>query len=38
LSRSFPVSLPIEPPVRDRPQAEEEARAQDAILHARPPG
>jgi MATE family multidrug resistance protein len=31
------VSLPLEPPLRDRPQAEEQARAQDELLHARPP-
>jgi len=30
------LSLPLEPPIRDRPQGEEEARAQDAIIHGRP--
>ncbi|HIF96407.1 MAG TPA: MATE family efflux transporter [Myxococcales bacterium] len=32
------MSLPLEPPIRDRPQAEEEARTQDALLHNRPLG
>jgi MATE family multidrug resistance protein len=30
------LSLPLEPPIRDRPQAEERARLQDALLHDRP--
>jgi len=32
------LSLPLEPTVRDRPQAEEEAKAQDKLLHDRPVG
>jgi len=31
------LSLSLEPPIRDRPQAEEEARVKDEILHSRPP-
>ena len=30
------MSLPLEPPIRDRPQAEERARIEDVRLHERP--
>jgi len=31
------VSLSLEPPIRDRPQGEEEARERDELIHRRPP-